>query len=84
MSNNKDPFYSAGPPGSWGRPDIVQNNQPRIASNAWWSSKPGEFRADNEAGARDGLFERFSAAMNSRPDTRFARVAARVSKMFRW
>ena len=82
MNNNKDPFYRC-PPGTFGRPGQKENQQ-RIASNSWWSSKPGEFRADNEAGAGDKLFDRFSAAMNSGPDTRFARVAARVSKMFRW
>jgi hypothetical protein len=63
---------------------MVQNNQPRIAPNSWWSSKPGEFRADNEAGAGDGLFERFSAAMNSGPDTRFARAMSRINKFLKW
>jgi hypothetical protein len=57
-----DPWMTAGPPGSWGRPGLDQG--PRSAP--------------------DDLLERAMDALNGPRDTRFERLAARVSKMFEW
>ena len=76
---SKDPWYSAGPPGSWGRPDMKQSV--RFAKSTWFVHR-GELRSQNEAG--DGLYERAAAALSFGNDSRFARLAARVAKMFEW
>ena len=69
---SKDPFYSAGPPGSWGRPDIKQNSGPTFAKNDWWANR-GELRATNEDD-EGGLYDRAHAALNFGSNGRFARL----------
>jgi hypothetical protein len=78
---SRDPFYSAGPAGSRGRPDMKQTNQ--FASSSSFDAGRGNLRNSNKT-PDGGLFERFSAAMNSAPDTRFARVVAKFNKFLRW
>ena len=80
---SKDPFYSAGPPGSWGRPDIKQNSGPTFAKNDWWANR-GELRATNEDGDGGGLYDRAHAALSWGHDNRLARLLARFSKMLEW
>ena len=78
---NRDPFYSAGPPGAWSRGDAKQSKKPvRFASNPWWNSEPGELRANNES-PDGGLYDRAQAALNRGSDHRF-RVL--VQKFMGW
>ena len=76
---NKDPWETAGPPGSWGRPGMKQSV--RFAKSTWFVHR-GELRAQNEDGG--GLYERAAGALSFGNDSRFARLAARVANMFEW
>ena len=74
---SRDPWETAGPPGSWGRPGMKQSV--RFAKSTWFVHR-GELRSQNEDG--DELYQRAAAALSLGSDSRFARLVARVSKMF--
>jgi hypothetical protein len=76
MSNN-DPWYRC-PPGTFGRPDGKADTGPRFAKSTWFAHR-GELRAVNEDG--DSLYERAAAAVSFGDDSRFRRLAARLSRM---
>jgi hypothetical protein len=78
---SKDPWETAGPPGSWGRPGMKQSSGVRFAKSTWFVHR-GELRSQNEDG--DGLYERAAAALSSGDDSRFRRLVARFSRMFEW
>ena len=79
-----DPFFSAGPPGTWSRGNVKQSKKPvRFASNSWWNSEPGDMRRNNES-EDGGLYDRASAALSFGNDSRLSRLVSRVSKMFKW
>ena len=77
---SKDPFYSAGPPGSWGRPDI-KHSGPTFARNDWWANR-GELRATNEDD-EGGLYDRASAALSFGSNGRFARLVQKFMSYMR-
>ena len=79
----RDPWYSAGPPGTWSRGDFKQGEKPVLfASSPWWNSEPGDLRQNNESGD-GGLYDRANAALNWGSDNRFARLIQKFMSCMR-
>ena len=77
---SRDPWYSAGPPGTWGRgrPDMKQSV--RFAKSTWFVHR-GELRSQNEG--EDGFYDRAAAALSSGDDSRFRRLLQKFMSYMR-